>query len=81
MSQTPHPHDARTLQDPPADALAVLVGRDLHITPAVPWFAQRMSSIIRCRPRVAQAEVTLSGTRVNPHMGTPSHACACIAAA
>ena len=24
MSQTPRPHDARTLQNPPVDALAVL---------------------------------------------------------
>jgi hypothetical protein len=31
MSQTPRPHDARTPQNPPADALAVLVDRDPHM--------------------------------------------------
>jgi hypothetical protein len=31
MSQTPRPHHARALQNPPADALAVLVGCDPHI--------------------------------------------------
>jgi hypothetical protein len=75
MSHTPRPHDARTLQNPPADALAVLVGRDPHIHLLYrDWaslqYATAMSRypngtfVVVCRPPGQQIDVRRVGLRL-----------------
>jgi hypothetical protein len=71
----PRPHDARTLQNPPADALAVLVGRDPHIhllyrdlaslrhAMALSRYPER-TFVVVCRPTGQQIDVRRVGLRL-----------------